>query len=172
MTPAALETIARHAARSALERAYHPSLIATAHHEAGHAIVAYSFGWPILTATVSQGDGLLGYVRVDAPDSTTALQAAAFKLAGLLAEAMLTDGTDTNEVGAWSSDLAAVHLLAESAKDETLRTRAITLASATLKRRWPQVKQLATALIDRLTLTGTDVAKLLPPRHTVYLIQN
>lgn len=155
--------------------------IATAHHEAGHAVAAWHLGIAVRMVMVT-GDRSLGYLgrMVHAPISTQlaeALEAGAVSpaqrqrveglvmmmLAGELAERRHRGRA--NHLGASEDRAHARSLLTlitadpdeESAYLSWLFIRARNLVEA----HWPQITAVAAALLEQGTLTGRELRALL-----------
>ena len=143
----------------------------TAFHEAGHAVMAQISG-RLLTEVEIVGDGEhAGSVQSRAFPSNPEAEAEDVErhlkiiLAGTVAEAMVSGRQGWDET---SGDLdAAVRLgmrLVDDCEDVLPLLEGIGAdVEQDLRRHWPAVEMLARELLDRKTLTGSEVRKLLTP---------
>ncbi|MFI5399217.1 MAG: hypothetical protein ACHQ9S_27115 [Candidatus Binatia bacterium] len=132
-----------------------------AHHEAGHALVAYLLGAEVAVACV-RPDGS-GEVTFAAPmvDADRAL----VDLAGPLAHNIHlcpNGGTITYEPGRGTSDFESYAAMSKSlACSDDLAVAAVTRV---LESFWPEVSAIAAALLSKGALTGVEVAHIVEER--------
>jgi hypothetical protein len=147
-------------------------LLATAHHEAGHAVVAHDLGRRFKRVSIVAADDYLGCVehprlpRWFQPDveMTPRMERliddhVLVSLAGPAAEAAFTG--HRNRIGA-SGDYETVLLLAERRFDGRLLRKYVEYMAERAKthvasfRTWIMIQGLAAALVERGTLTGEE----------------
>jgi hypothetical protein len=140
----------------ALERAR------SAHHEAGHAVVAWSLGIPVvqLTITAQPGHGELAraLAAIDETRGEAAMHSAAamFFIAGQCAQMEWDPHCFTYGCEA---DRAAARFHADSAASDLGSFEERT--SELIRANWPRVTALAGALLERNALSGAEVLRIL-----------
>jgi predicted trehalose synthase len=133
-----------------------------AHHEAGHAVVAWRLGIPIVELTIrnraGHGELARGLAAIEEERGQTAMHVAAavFFLAGQCAQMKwdlycFAEGCEP--------DRAAARFHADALAGE-LKTYEDQAASM-IARDWPLVAELAAALLERSTLSGFEVNRIL-----------
>lgn len=125
----------------------------TAYHEAGHAVVAYRFGHlaSSLTIVPDPATGILGSVQTEGEwgDGSTDWEQIVVLFAGSAAHRVFT--SSASRLGSGQDDEKAVQLLQFQPVGARKKLRAKALAM--IKKNWPQIAAVATALVEAGTLT-------------------
>jgi ATP-dependent Zn protease len=154
------------------------ALEAIAYHEAGHAATAYLIGMPIHSVTILPTEEASGHCLVDMPDDTSSNPSALSDLAiistaGPLAQERFT-GQPCTGGDDWQMLDAAMYLRCRALREEDTaeddhaqrrryKSQAESLARAYLGnwKVWAAVAALAALLLERRTIGGEEVERLL-----------
>jgi hypothetical protein len=158
--------------------------MATAYHEAGHAVIARTLGIPVKLATIKPGEGYAGRVLTKVSNYETQTRAlwmreALMSFAGAIAEGEMGGigskdawRTTRGEGGDLTSVRHAVHkFIGEPLKDgrvliykpdyRAMRPKLKRQAQQLVRKHWPAIERVAKALIEHETLSGTEVDKII-----------
>jgi hypothetical protein len=143
----------------------------TAHHEAGHAVAAWSLGATPIGVTIAQKEDVLGSLQHDGDGDSFSLcwtkKEAVICYAGRAAEMLLRGARSAHEAfamveGDWSDRNLATDILTRAFSEVRAReVRYQRLAFWLVRRRWEKVRLLAETLLIYEWLRGDEVEILL-----------
>jgi len=147
---------------------------ATAYHEAGHAVMAISVGRPIQKISIVPNKTRLGACEVKKgrfqPSTDWLEDEILILFAGLAAESRLTGRYDWQAAG---QDLRSIRQLTLSragdvTRAEKLERRLLSKAEHLLadESTWVAVKEIATALMDKETISGRNAMHIYSQNHS------
>ena len=130
-------------------------------HEAGHAVLAMSYGWPVDSVETWHGPGtFVGRCFAKLPPGRSRRQEGAFLAGGAAAQRLL--GRGDGEL--YGRD---VELLEHCGADPDV---AIADAERILSRRLPDLRALAGELTRERELDGDDIERIVPRHRKVLLV--
>ncbi|QKC81546.1 hypothetical protein EB232_07700 [Mesorhizobium sp. NZP2077] len=161
--------------------------IATAYHEAGHAVAALTYGGHVRIVTIDPAHGATGSVAYDSPmrrlrpdlritpAGRMKIEAAIIiALAGEIAQRRHRPSSIRTWHGGSDRELAADLALriAGSGDSATALLKWLEVRAKDLVNNyWPSIERLAAALLDRSTLRdGEIVAAIMPPRLPAFTV--
>ncbi|GLU25547.1 hypothetical protein [Brucella sp. NBRC 12950] len=141
-----------------------------AYHEAGHAVMAMSFGFPVYSITIVPQDGFNGLVSWGAPplnDKDTIRKVVFVKMAGLGAdyshrqESDIFDKNDNEIIRGLQSDIKSSEDLLANIGERGFAKFYGTMAASLLSepQRWEIVKLIANILLETKAIDGQDFIK-------------
>jgi ATP-dependent Zn protease len=138
----------------------------TAYHEAGHAVIAYRLGYQVEKASIIRRRGTLGRVHVQPRTSPDDIK---INLAGQLAEALVNaNGGDIQlgSIGDWQNarrnarKFVDLGFIGRREKD-VLIEELLHDTRALVHRDREAIAAVAEALLERKTLTGDDIRRIM-----------
>jgi hypothetical protein len=151
----------------------------TATHEAAHAVAGRALGWPVDETHIVPSGKALGETtfigHLGRLDNDPPMDVVMVNLAGLVAEAIRDGRDDLGPIvdaffGPWTGDedigrsryyVYAGTVDGDEAAPHRFVRDAVERAAVILRGRWAEVERLATALLERERLTGSDVDAVL-----------
>ena len=151
-----------------------PTLIATAYHEAGHAVQALAEGLPVRHATIRPEGEVHGHVHYGAATPLyrgelrlrTAERRGRTALAGMVAQRIHSPASLRRYQASSDREAAAdlaMHVSGSTAIAEARLALWMAETEASMRRRWAAVERVALALVDRTTLDGPELRALAMP---------
>jgi hypothetical protein len=158
-----------------------------AHHEAGHAAVAFSFGLRLEQVRIEPDDNSGGMtLTAEALQKRTDIQRVLIALAGARAERHLDPscvgqwkGSDGDEVRALNIVVARLHSRLHGCSQdyidkiyERMKSRLADRCGLIVEKRWPAIQRLAAELVSRVSVTrwvevtGEEAEKVLTGEAT------